>query len=791
MCAVKGCAFAALVLVGSNAAADFSFRHHFVDRDLPGDSYGQTSLADIDRDGDLDFVTGGRDANRSVFWFEFIRAGDWKRHVLGTNHPSDVGGAAADIDGDGWTDHVSGGVWYRNTGKPRDEPFERIVFDGELAAVHDLVPTDLDGDGRTDFITMSDRNNLRWYRLPKDPRQPWERHDIGAGVHAGVAAGDIDGDGDLDIARSNLWFENVTGKADRWAEHAVPFGKPVQPYPLATRCVIADIDGDGHRDLVMTENEIRAGRIAWLKNIDGAGRQWKAHDLPPADAEARGAYHSLAVADFDLDKDLDIFTVEMEAIPGAKKPRWFIWENVDGKGATFRESVILDAGLGGHEAVVADVDRDGDLDICSKLWRPRADNANGGRNHADFLENLRVSKPTGAAPQAQPDRAKTSQARNRPWKRHVIDDSARGADGVRLADIDRDGRADIVTGWEESGLVRVYQNPGPSAATEKWPAVTVGRAPNVEDAVFVDLDRDGSLDVVGCSEGDTRAIFIHWAPRDPSRCFEPDQWTTERIIPSAGAMMWMFSLPVDLDGDGRVELVAGGKGPDASIGWWKIPEDPHRLAEWRWHPLRPAGWVMSIVSHDMNDDGAQDIVFSDRKGAHSGCGWLENPGPQGDPARSWIEHSIGGQGREMMFLAIADLDADGLADVLAAAKPKDICFFRRADRTGSHWGAETISLPDSSGNAKAVNAGDIDLDGRADLVFTCEGAGNGKSGVMWISRDRSGAGPVSQAHDISGPDGIKHDLVELLDLDGDGDSDVITCEESNRLGVIWYENPAR
>ena len=72
--------------------------------------------------------------------------------------------------------------------------------------------------------------------------------------------------------------------------------------------------------------------------------------------------------------------------------RWFLWENVDGRGAEFVERVILDNALGSHEAVVADVDRDGDLDICGKLWRPRPDNRNAGRNHADFLENLRVRK---------------------------------------------------------------------------------------------------------------------------------------------------------------------------------------------------------------------------------------------------------------------------------------------------------------------------------------------------------------------------------------------------------------
>ena len=42
---------------------------------------------------------------------------------------------------------------------------------------------------------------------------------------------------------------------------------------------------------------------------------------------------------------------------------------------------------------------------------------------------------------------------------------------------------------------------------------------------------------------------------------------------------------------------------------------------------------------------------------------------------------------------------------------------------------------------------------------------------------------------ISGVDGVKHDLVVPVDLDGDGDLDILTCEEVKNLGVIWYENP--
>src|SRR5262245_63756965 len=83
-----------------------------------------------------------------------------------------------------------------------------------------------------------------------------------------------------------------------------------------------------------------------------------------------------------------------------------------------------------------------------------------------------------------------------PWPRHAIDSSSRGADGVRLADVNGDRRLDISTGWEEGGVIRVYRNPGPAAVRDAWPAVTVGRVRSPEDAVFVDLDGDGAMDVV-------------------------------------------------------------------------------------------------------------------------------------------------------------------------------------------------------------------------------------------------------------------------------------------------------
>jgi hypothetical protein len=370
-----GYALATWSMLAACALGELRFVHHFGDRNLEGRNLGQTDLSDLDRDGDLDFIVG--EQRGRIFWYEYRTPDSWLRHELGAESPSDVGGAALDVNGDGWVDFVTGGVWYENSGTPRDRSFVRHVFDAGLEAVHDLILGDVDGDGRTDVLTMSDQNDVRWYRIPENPATPWQATHIGPAVHSGISLGDLDGDGDQDVVRSNVWFEN-SERGERWAMHTMtePWGATNPSFAVnATQTATVDLNRDGRLDVVICDGENPNSKIAWLEApTDPRGGTWRKHPLPRGDDDPRGALHSLVVADFDRDGDSDIFTVEMERFPGARAPRWFIWENVDGKGQ-FAERVILDANLGGHEAVAGDVDGDGDLDLCAKPWEPRKANA--------------------------------------------------------------------------------------------------------------------------------------------------------------------------------------------------------------------------------------------------------------------------------------------------------------------------------------------------------------------------------------------------------------------------------
>jgi len=369
------------------------------------------------------------------------------------------------------------------------------------------------------------------------------------------------------------------------------------------------------------------------------------------------------------------------------------------------------------------------------------------------------------------------------WARHAIDNTSKGADGIRLGDVNRDGLPDMVTGWEEGGVVRLYIHPGVEAVKQPWPQVTVGQVKSPEDAVFVDIDNNGVLDVVSACEGRTRSLFVHWAPSAASDLMDAKAWHTVPIPAAEKKMMWMFTMPFEV-GDQRI-LVAGGKDKQAELGWFVLPESERDLQTLKWHTIKRVGWIMSIQAYDMDADGDLDILFSDRKGDEAGCYWLEQPSDQNRRLDQWPRHPIMTGKREYLFLTVGDIDADGRVDVACALKDFALVHSEATDTSASQWNETTIAYSPSIGPAKGVAFGDMNGHGAQDIVVTGEHSTDLYSPVYFVRGDQG----LWRPRHIGGTVGTKFDRIELIDLDQDGDLDVVTCEEIENLGVIWYENP--
>ncbi|GMW03793.1 MAG: hypothetical protein AMXMBFR84_49270 [Candidatus Hydrogenedentota bacterium] len=368
-----------------------------------------------------------------------------------------------------------------------------------------------------------------------------------------------------------------------------------------------------------------------------------------------------------------------------------------------------------------------------------------------------------------------------PWVRHTIDNSSKGADGVKLADVNGDGLLDMATGWEEGGVVKVYLNPGPSGVKNPWPSIAVGQVGSPEDAVLVDLDGDGALEVISATEGAQRMVYIHWAPSPPADYGDVSLWHTS-ALPASSGRQWLFLHPFQVDGLRGIDIVAGGKNDDAWIGWFECPDDPRSVGAWKWHPFHSANWIMTISQLDLNSDPLLDIVYTERKGDAPGVYWLQNPGTTG--TEEWARHPIGGSGREVMFLDTEDLNSDGKLDFAVATRDGGVLVFEGATSAGT-WHESEIPMPENTGTGKGVAVANMDGDGPKEIVVSCENAQDAHGVFLFDKHEEAW-----NARAISGLAGTKFDLVQLLDLDADGDLDVITCEERENLGVIWYENPA-
>ncbi len=406
------------------------------------------------------------------------------------------------------------------------------------------------------------------------------------------------------------------------------------------------------------------------------------------------------------------------------------------------------------------------------------------------------------------------------WPKHVIvagasgAGNADGADGVDIGDVNGDGYPDIATGHEQGLRVTVSVNPGPALVKAPWPTVFLGGPGttfcSAEDAIFGDVDQDGHLDVIAACETGSARVSVLFAPTDPAQLLTSTSWTRVDLTASAGNRSMRAAL-ANISGDGRLELVIGGKESDgppvaAAIGYYSSAT-PRTGSSWTFTTITPVGWIMQMYVRDVDVDGDLDIVYSDRDridvpsvdNSKRGIRWLENTG--GSPP-SFSAHTILGPEGDHKWFSLYDWDGDGDLDITDCRSNSTTNTSKILINGGSFaaWSQITVPQPTGVGQCQHATAVDLDLDGSTDLAFSYSNSPL-LSGAVWLKRSGVALSPswtrgeiTGQAVSGDGPD-VKYDNLGWADLDGDGDLDAILTEQHKTTGsgpgdgVVWFENP--
>ncbi len=661
------------------------------------------AVGDVDGDGRLDLVSAG--AGGVAWWREEM--GLYTKTTIDAGAALDVD--LRDVDGDGDLDVVIATATSLLLGKSSSAGTSWAISTVQATIDAKSVElADLDGDGKVDVLAAF-ATGVDWWRNTAGDGTAFARTTIGTLTSgSSAAAGDFDLDGDLDVVSSSdgssdrlRYFDNLNGLGTSWSAGDVALAQDG-----ARSVVVADFDADGYLDVAAAL--LGAGETRVYRNDHTPGDSVWAQTLATSSASPR----QLAVADFDLDGDVDLL------VCGGSLISWLEQTSRSPLGFTSR---FLVSPLEAQVVAPGDFDGDGDIDIMfggsgkeglvfypnqsprqSFLARPKLDleTVDGARALAagDLDNDGDIDLVVAAYASTQVRWQENTPAG---WVSHALPGALSGAFGVAIADLDGDGDLEVLAAGDTANSVVWWEN--------GWPLVNSFTRANIDTTLVGargvavgDIDRDGDLDVVAAGVGDDLALYKN---NGPATSF------TRADIETAFNRAQSVDL-ADMDGDGDLDVLAAGETAD-EIAWW---QNTAGGTSWTKRVISGAtiDGAYSARAADIDGDGDMDAIstaeFADK------ISYWSNDGGDG---LTWTEHSLGFF-NQAEAAEVGDFDGDGDLDIVGAAW-KDggkVAFFRNNDSLGTSW--TKIEISGTFDGAGSLAVADFDANGLPDIAASAE-----------------------------------------------------------------------
>lgn len=336
---------------------------------------------------------------------------------------------------------------------------------------------------------------------------------------------------------------------------------------------------------------------------------------------------------------------------------------------------------------------------------------------------------------------------------------------VLSEDLDGDSLKDVVTGgfW--------YKNPGD--LKDDWVKDTIGGV--FRNVVLIhDIDGDGFMDLFG-SQGAYTSNKLAWARNDGKGNFTiytniPDGSSTYVEPYVSGAALAKFNSSRN-----QIALVwNGGEDGSSNVQLLTLPNNPI-TDDWTIEDISSSSFGEAISAGFIDDDDNLDLFQAGN--------WIRNNGDG-----TWTTYSTGiSLASQYDRNLLADLDGDGDQDgvVTQIGNQKELAWFDAPDDDKTKtWTKKTIK--DKVGGALSLDIADMDKDGDPDVII-----GEWKSPYRLIvyENDLCNSGTwIEQVLHPGFSDQDHHDGAQTVDLDNDGDLDVVSVGWINRTPRIYINN---